>query len=117
MQDANELLIAAEWMEEFIEAVNEDRVTQNQRDLYSSMMATARRAALFAAAPDMLAELAQSKIALQHAANTFYRYAKLHRAKETDEGDTKACANASMGEEMNEAIARIDALLIKMEAL
>ena len=39
-----ELLAAAEWMEEFIEAVNEERVTQNQRDLYSSMMATARRA-------------------------------------------------------------------------
>lgn len=35
---APELLAACRWMQDFIEAVNEDRVTQDQRDLYTSMM-------------------------------------------------------------------------------
>lgn len=35
---APELLSACQWMQEFIEAVNEDRVSQDQRDLYTSMM-------------------------------------------------------------------------------
>lgn len=68
-------------------------------------------ARLIAAAPDMLEALEETRTALQHAANTFYRYAKLHRAKGTDQGDEKACANAGMGEEMNAAIAVIDACL------
>lgn len=39
-----DLLAAAKWMEEFIEAMNEDRVTQDQRDLYASMLQAARAA-------------------------------------------------------------------------
>lgn len=38
------LLPAAIWMRDFIEAVNEDRVTQNQKDLFASMMLTANDA-------------------------------------------------------------------------
>ena len=38
------LLPAAKWMRDFIEAVNEDRVTQDMRDQYSSMMLTAENA-------------------------------------------------------------------------
>lgn len=44
MTVTEKLLAAAEWMEEFIEAVSEDRVTQNHVDLYSSMMLLAREA-------------------------------------------------------------------------
>lgn len=52
----------------------------------------------------------QVQEALQHAQNTFYRYAELHQAKGTDEGDYKACANASMGEEMGRALNVLAAL-------
>ena len=48
---APDLLVAARWMQEFIEAVNENRVTQDQRDLYSSMMATATAAIAKATTP------------------------------------------------------------------
>lgn len=48
--------------------------------------------------------LSQVEAALRHAGDTFYRYAKLHGKKGTDEGDAKACANAVMGEEMNAAL-------------
>jgi len=41
---APELLDACQWMQEFIEAVNEDRVSQDQRDLYTSMMKLASAA-------------------------------------------------------------------------
>lgn len=40
--DDNYLLQACEWMEDFILACNENRVTQEQSDLYSSMMKLAR---------------------------------------------------------------------------
>lgn len=43
--------------------------------------------------------------ALTHARDTFLRYARIHREKGTDEGDQKACANASMAEEMDRALA------------
>jgi len=65
-------------------------------------------ATLIAASPCMYDALADARTALEHAASTFYRYAKLHRAKGTDEGDKKACANASHGEEMRAAISTID---------
>lgn len=35
---APDMLASVKWLVDFVEAVNEDRVTQNQRDIYASMM-------------------------------------------------------------------------------
>jgi hypothetical protein len=56
---------------------------------------------------DLRDALDEARGALERAKAQFYRYAQLHRAKATDEGDEKACTNASYGEDMAAAIERI----------